>query len=378
MAVPWPDRNRADGIRAEATRCQQGAAWRAVRDPRSFSAIQLVAAVGIAVAHAHGVDSSGGSHLKLTLPPLQAGSPTWAPPPNPLHDATEPLGAVELPVPVHDWRSCVCMVAARAAAVAAAWAPPADKAGVRTRDACPRVGRDPVPGLTTLRNFLSAKEQLEHMELVGRYEYFEYNGKDVQEHGANGSFYIQRPTTTVLPTLLQSTSLRLVALGLLRVAPDYVLVNKYEAGHGIHPHVDDSYYEDGICGVTLSSGAVLDFFSVHDEQHCYSVLLPPGAVYCMEREARYKWEHQMQSRMFDFWDGGWVPRQTRVALTFRRLTAEAKRAHSAGVKPILRPFPQNLKTLTAEAKRVFGWDTDAPTADARNAVDQDHATLGGW
>ena len=52
---------------------------------------------------------------------------------------------------------------------------------------------------------------------------------------------------------------------------------------------------------------------------------PPGAVFCMEREARYKWKHQMQSRAFDYWDV-WVPRQTRVALTFRHLTADTRRA----------------------------------------------------
>jgi hypothetical protein len=166
-------------------------------------------------------------------------------------------------------------------------------------------------------------------------------GKDVQEHGAKGSFYIEKPTTTVMPPLLAKTASRLVELGLVRVVPDYVLVNKYEAGHGIHPHVDDSYYDDGICGVTLSHGAVLDFFHVDDETKCYSTLLPPGAVFCMQRHARYKWKHQMRGRMFDFWDS-WIRRETRVALTFRHLTTETKQAFDAGVRPKWSPFPNNL------------------------------------
>jgi cyclophilin family peptidyl-prolyl cis-trans isomerase/alkylated DNA repair dioxygenase AlkB len=223
----------------------------------------------------------------------------------------EPSESAPRPVPLHDWRSCACVNNASMRVEAESLA----------RNVCPRLGTDPIPGLVTLTSLLSANEQRGHLELLSRFEYFDYAGehrtgkcsrctvlqhgmpvprcnmmccvagKDVQEHGAKGSFYIEKPTTTVMPPLLAKTASRLVELGLVRVVPDYVLVNKYEAGHGIHPHVDDSYYDDGICGVTLGHGAVLDFFHVDDETKCYSTLLPPGAVFCMQRHARYKWKH---------------------------------------------------------------------------------------
>lgn len=244
------------------------------------------------------------------------------------HSLLNPTRA-DLPAPIHDWRGCACVDNASRRLEATSLA----------RDACPRLGgdRNPVPGLVTVDNFLGEMEQLKHLELLNSYQYFEYAGKDVQEHGAKGSFYIENPTTTVMPDLLANTSLKLVELGLVRVKPNYVLVNKYEPGRGIHPHVDDSFYDDGICGVTLSHGAVLDFFSEDNPQNCYSTLLPPGAVFCMQRQARYKWKHQMQPRLFDFWDG-WVPRHTRVALTFRHLTADTQQAFDAGLRPQWRPF----------------------------------------
>jgi len=129
-----------------------------------------------------------------------------------------------------------------------------------------------------------------------------------------------------------------------------VIINTYLPGEGITPHIDLlDRYDDGIIGVSLGSGCVMQFEHVgkdlaqsrsgyhpngdpetNGDKEDYGVYLPPGSVYVMTKESRYEWTHGIERVMEDFVLGGedegphkdggrWIDRNFRVSITFRWL-----------------------------------------------------------
>ncbi|KDQ64048.1 hypothetical protein JAAARDRAFT_89332, partial [Jaapia argillacea MUCL 33604] len=126
-----------------------------------------------------------------------------------------------------------------------------------------------------------------------------------------------------------------------------VIVNLYEIGEGISPHVDLlDRYGDGIVGVSFGSGCVMQFEEVSRCQgerveggrEQYDVYLPPRSVIIMTGKARYEVTHGIEGRLADFVElagqegnekpderdesqmrGEWLERTRRVSVTFRWL-----------------------------------------------------------
>lgn len=130
-----------------------------------------------------------------------------------------------------------------------------------------------------------------------------------------------------------------------------VIINAYLPGEGITPHVDLlDRYGDGIVGVSLGSGSVMQFQKVTSDERPsynsklpqdpgspkYGIYLPPGSAYVMSGEARYDWTHGIEGKTED-----WVlsedgigasvlqPRTFRVSVTFRWLLPGADQVGKA-------------------------------------------------
>lgn len=56
-----------------------------------------------------------------------------------------------------------------------------------------------------------------------------------------------------------------------------------------------------------------------DDNNKFDILLRPGDVLALSKEARYDWEHGIQSRLVDEIDGQQIERGTRISITLRRL-----------------------------------------------------------
>lgn len=97
-----------------------------------------------------------------------------------------------------------------------------------------------------------------------------------------------------------------------------VIINFYNPGEGITPHVDLlDRFGDGIIGVSMGSGCVMRFAQVRgdageecraegslhrcdDERTAWDVFLPHGSVYVMSGDARYGWTHGIDGRREDW------------------------------------------------------------------------------
>ena len=107
-----------------------------------------------------------------------------------------------------------------------------------------------------------------------------------------------------------------------------VILNLYQPGQGISPHVDlPNRYDDGILGVSLVGGTVMSFSkhdtddSTRENQERYDVYLPPRSVYLLTGEARWDWAHGIEGRLEDVVQATngveTLLRETRVSVTFR-------------------------------------------------------------
>lgn len=101
-----------------------------------------------------------------------------------------------------------------------------------------------------------------------------------------------------------------------------VIVNLYEPGEGITPHVDLlSRYGDGILGVSFLSSALMQFHE--DDQLQASVLLRPGDVYILSGSARYDYKHGIPFQLVDTYTEEGIEktlvRGRRISITLRRM-----------------------------------------------------------
>lgn len=122
-----------------------------------------------------------------------------------------------------------------------------------------------------------------------------------------------------LPAWLQTIAQRLHADGWMPAPPDQVIINEYEPGQGISPHVDcEPCFGDVIASLSVGSACVMDFSHIaRDETH--SVVLAPRSLLVMRGSARYDWQHGIAARKTDLIDGQRRYRQRRVSLTFRKV-----------------------------------------------------------
>jgi alkylated DNA repair protein alkB family protein 8 len=96
--------------------------------------------------------------------------------------------------------------------------------------------------------------------------------------------------------------------------PNQCIVNDYQPGQGISRHVDAAGYGPIIGCFTLGSAAAMTF---RREDLVEDVYVKAESLYVMTGDARYKWTHEMASRMSDKVHGERLKRGRRVSVTFR-------------------------------------------------------------
>lgn len=175
---------------------------------------------------------------------------------------------------------------------------------------------------------------------------------DIEAHIAREGWLRQQQAHrfSPLPDWLVAFSGRLKALalecGVVADCEDGLLdftqciVNQYDAGGGLKPHVDLSAFGELVVSVSFQSTVAMDFRPVVDDDvddddddvsgvrtsdaHV-AVRLDPGDVLFMRADARLRWTHGIEARRFDEFqtpDGGIerVERRHRVSITLRTMS----------------------------------------------------------
>lgn len=94
-----------------------------------------------------------------------------------------------------------------------------------------------------------------------------------------------------------------------------MIVNEYEPGQGISPHIDNvDLFEDIIVSLSLGSECVMQFEHKPTGRKVEHLLRRRSAL-LLHKEARYEWKHGIPSRKKD----NGVDRSTRYSLTLRKM-----------------------------------------------------------
>ncbi len=183
---------------------------------------------------------------------------------------------------------------------------------------------DVIPGLTLVSDYLSFDDQSRLLTIVDQGVWLTDLKRRVQHYGYVYNYKKRQLDPSMylgaLPDWAQSLAERLYADGFAPALPDQVIVNEYQPGQGIAPHVDCvPCFADTILSISLGSACVMDFTPLKRKRDAIHALLQAGCLLVMQGEARYDWKHGIAARKRDLIEGQIIERQRRVSLTLRKV-----------------------------------------------------------
>ena len=180
-----------------------------------------------------------------------------------------------------------------------------------------------VQGLEYVPDYIPHNQQTELLQHIDAQPWSQELKRRVQHYGYRYNYKSRSVDPTMylgaLPDWLTPIAQRLHREGYINDLPDQVIINEYQPGQGITPHVDcTSCFTDTIISLSLGSPCIMDFIQKSmDEKK--SLWLEPRSLLVMRNEARYQWQHTIPARKTDTWQGNKIWRQRRVSLTFRKV-----------------------------------------------------------
>lgn len=100
---------------------------------------------------------------------------------------------------------------------------------------------------------------------------------------------------------------------------DQVIINEYNPGQGIGPHIDHTeYFGDTIAVISVGSPSCL--MMKHRSKPVIPVMVARRSLYVLQDSARYVYKHYIPSRKKD----NGVSRTTRYSITFRETMPSAR------------------------------------------------------
>jgi alkylated DNA repair dioxygenase AlkB len=180
-----------------------------------------------------------------------------------------------------------------------------------------------VRGLVYAPSFIDEEEQAFVISQIDMAPWIVDLARRVQHYGYRYDYKARRvdPGMYVgeLPEWMSQLARRLYEAGYIDVIPDQAIVNEYEPGQGITPHVDcEPCFGDTVISLSMLSTCVMDFTKLGSTERV-SILLEPRSIVVLKADARFGWKHGIAKRLADTVDGIVYKRGRRVSLTFRKV-----------------------------------------------------------
>jgi alkylated DNA repair dioxygenase AlkB len=185
---------------------------------------------------------------------------------------------------------------------------------------------DPGPrGLRYVPDAISPGMERSLLASIDAHEWLTSMSRRVQHYGWKYDYKARRVSPDAylgpLPTFLQPL-VRLIdkEAGFL---PDQAIINEYEPGQGIAPHVDcEPCFGPVVAMVGLGSTTQMDF-AYRPTGEKWALRFERRALLVLEGDARFKWTHAIAKRRTDPVATG--RRGRRVSVTFRRVLTNPPR-----------------------------------------------------
>lgn len=180
-----------------------------------------------------------------------------------------------------------------------------------------------ISGLSYFPDYITEAEEQQLLALVDAQAWMHDLRRRVQHYGYCYDYRRRSIKQSMalgdLPNWLAGVARHFYEDGIISEVPDQVIVNEYQPGMGIAPHVDcEPCFKGTIISLSLGSPCIMDFTHVHTGAQ-QSLLLQPCSLLVLQGEARYDWKHGIAPRKSDSFMGREIYRGRRVSLTFRKV-----------------------------------------------------------
>ncbi|KRX03820.1 hypothetical protein PPERSA_04615 [Pseudocohnilembus persalinus] len=158
-----------------------------------------------------------------------------------------------------------------------------------------------VPGLLYYKKFLTEEEeqnlikqinqQTWNNDLKRRTQHYGYK-YDYTSKSINESQYLGK-----LPDFCDFIIKRMLNEKIIDQEPDQLIINEYEPGQGINPHIDrPDFFQEKVVSISLGSKCIMEFTL---EKQTEEIVLYKRSLALLTAEARYKWKHGIKARKND-------------------------------------------------------------------------------
>lgn len=175
-----------------------------------------------------------------------------------------------------------------------------------------------IRGLTYIPDYITEVEEKQFTKTIDKQDWDNSLKRRVQHYGYRYDYQARNVREDMylgkLPKWLNELATKIFDDGLCEVVPDQVIINEYEPGQGISPHIDcESCFGPRIFSLSLGSDAIMEFTLQGKPKK--EIVLAQRSLVMMYGEARSIWKHSIPARLKD----KGIERGTRISLTFRNV-----------------------------------------------------------
>lgn len=168
-----------------------------------------------------------------------------------------------------------------------------------------------IKGLKYIPNFILEDEEFDLLNQIDNQEWCLDLKRRVQHYGYKYDYTKKKINKSMkvgeIPNFLNKYK-ELVSI-FFEKSPDQVIINEYQPGQGISPHVDCiPCFGPVIVSLSLGASVLMEFKNKEDKRD-YQLNLLPGSLLVLKDEVRYNWTHGIKSQKDS----------RRVSITFRKV-----------------------------------------------------------
>ncbi|MEP0068745.1 alpha-ketoglutarate-dependent dioxygenase AlkB [Pyruvatibacter sp.] len=181
-------------------------------------------------------------------------------------------------------------------------------------------------GAALISEFVSSAREAELLEWVDCQNWRDDLRRRVQHYGWVYDYRARHVSADAylgpLPPPLRAECGRLGASDMFDEQPSQIIVNEYEPGQGIAPHIDCvPCFGPVVASLSLGSPCEI-VFGNRTSGARLSCMLEPRSLLVLGGPARFEWTHTIPARKSDMVEGVRTPRKRRVSLTYRTVLAD--------------------------------------------------------
>lgn len=179
-------------------------------------------------------------------------------------------------------------------------------------------------GLSYIEKYITEETEKDLVQQIEQNDWRDDLKRRVQHYGYRYDYKArsvsQNDYLGTLPDWLNSLATRLVGEDIFSEHPDQVIVNEYQPGQGIAPHVDCvPCFDDTIASLSLLSSCEMTFRNKARPDHKSDQYLKPRSLLVLKNKSRLDWTHGIAPRKSDLINGLRTLRARRLSRTFRKV-----------------------------------------------------------